>query len=283
MTQRTQARRAAVAVVALAVLMLAGCSTNGPTTNDDAGSSTLTTTQSAGVRPLEFVELGDSWIAGEHCGYCTTFAGLWAADIEQRTGRTVNVTDFTGGNERSAPQEKTTGSLLWTLQHDQDTIAAIRKADIVLIATGGNDIPMDKLFEGQCGGQDGYACIRSLGPLWHRNYDAIVHAIVDLRNGQPTAIRLLNESNPFLGAAEIYSLVPPEVARTGGALIAKLAGKAMCDAAGKYSAVCIDGRRTLTGPHFDRRFDENAPSTFRALADELDAAGLQELGVSTIK
>jgi hypothetical protein len=59
--------------------------------------------------------------------------------------------------------------------------------------------------------------------------------------------------------------------------MARLYVAANCDAARKYDAKCVDGRKILSGPHMDQRFDDNAPSTFRKLADALDAEGLPEL------
>lgn len=280
-TGRCRFRSAAVILLAATAVAPLGTAAADATTPGDNGRLVYTAQQVSQRQPLNFVVLGDSWIDGEHCGGCTTFAGLWAADVQKRTRRDVRVTNLSGANERSAPQDKTTGSLLTTLRKDSVTMAAISNADIVLISTGGNDLPLigDKLIHGTCGGPDGRACIRWLGRLWHRNYDAIVGRIVSLRHGQPTAIRLVIGGNPFLGSADLNSLMPPGFATTGGAYLTSVEVGAICDAAQKYHAVCIDGRRILSGPHLDKRFDENSPSTFRALAHALTAAGLPELGL----
>lgn len=272
--------RILVGASAVAVLLLTGCSSGAQGQRTPSSSSGASSVAAASQgQPLNLVILGDSWIDGEHCGGCTTFAGLWAADVQKTTGRDVRVTNLSGVNEHSAPQDKTTGSLLATLRQDSVTMAAIRNADIVLISTGGNDLPLigDKLIKGTCGGADGRACIRWLGQLWHRNYDAIVGRIVSLRHGKPTATRLVSGGNRFLGDADLNSLMPSGFATTGGAFLATVEVGAICDAAKKYHAICIDGRPILSGPHLDKRFDENSPSTFRALAHALTAAGLSEL------
>ena len=258
-------------------LVLAGCSSQSASPPGVSASTGPTPTVSAKVAPLEFVEFGDSWIAGEHCG-CTTFAGLWAADVEKHTGRPVTVIDHTGARERSSTHEKTTGSLLSTLRNDHETIEEVRNADIVLISDGGNDLPLigDELIDGSCV-KANYACVGQLAALWHRNFDAIVGRIVQLRGGKPTAIRLVNGGNPFFADQDLDALVPYLVASKGGALIAAAAVKAICDAAKKYQAICLDARALLTGPQFDQHYDENAPHTFRVLADALDAKGLPEL------
>jgi hypothetical protein len=224
------------------------------------------------------VEVGDSWIAGEHCG-CDSFVGPWAHDIEKQTGRRVEVTDLAGANERSAVHDKTSGSLLWTLRHDPQTRQVVSHSDIVLVSTGGNDLPRigDQLIHSTCGGPDDANCIRRLGHLWHRNFAAIAKTIEQLRGTKPTATRFVTDGNGFLGDADLNALVPPDFALTGGQLLARLYVAANCDAARKYHAKCVDGRKILSGPHMDQRFDDNAPSTFRKLADALDAEGLPEL------
>jgi hypothetical protein len=276
----------AVVVSTLVIASLSGCV--GATDAAATGTSPLLTKTSlsapisSAVAPVRMVEMGDSWIAGEHCA-CTTFAGMWAHDIQAQTGHQVQLTDLTGVNEHSAVQDKTSGSLLWTLLHDKQTQHIVANSAIVLVSTGGNDIePIgDKLINSTCGGPDDANCIRQLGLLWHRNFDHIVAAIKHLRGSKPTAIRVVAEGNFFLGSADLNSLVPKTFALTGGQLMAKLYVKAVCDAAKKYNAKCINGRPILSGPHMNQTFDENAPSTFRKLTRALDAESLPELGMKT--
>jgi hypothetical protein len=208
-----------------------------------------------------------------------TFAGLWAADIQQQTGRSVQLTDLTGVHERSPVESKTSGSMLWALRHDRQTRHILATSDIVLVSTGGNDLERigEQLINSTCGGPNGTRCIRRLGHLWHRNFEGIARAIAALRGRKPTAIRFVAEGNFFLGSAELNSLVPEDFALTGGQLMATLYVDANCDAAARHHAKCIDGRPILSGPDLTGTFDENAPSTFRKLADALDDLGLPEL------
>lgn len=283
----TVVRVASTAVVsAVAIASLSGC--GGATHAAATGTSglnistSLSAPISSGVAPVRMVEMGDSWIAGDHCA-CTTFAGMWAHDIQEQTGHRVRLTDLTGVHEHSPVQDKTSGSLLWALRHDKRTQRIVSHTDIVLVSTGGNDIePIgDQLINSTCGGPNDDHCIRKLGRLWHRNFDHLVKAIGQLRGSKPTAIRLVAEGNFFLGSADLNSLVPKGFALSGGQLMAKLYVKANCDAAKKYNAKCIDGRPILSGPHMDQTFDENAPSTFRKLTKALDAESLPELGLKT--
>jgi hypothetical protein len=266
-----------VAAVCCVLVALAGCGSSKPTTASHSG------TTSSGRPPLRMVEMGDSWIAGDHCGHCRTFAGVWADDIHTKTGHPVQITDLTGAKEPSSVESKTSGSLLALLLYDKQTQQLVANADIVLVSTGGNDLePIgDKLIHSTCGGPDDAHCIRNLGQLWHRNFDGIVKAIAGLRGSKPTAIRVLAEGNFFLGSEDLNSLVPKRFALTGGQLMAELYVKAVCEATKAYHAKCIDGRPILSGPHMDQRFDENSAGTFRKLADALDAESLAELGLNT--
>ncbi|HEY7043120.1 MAG TPA: hypothetical protein VH419_05575, partial [Nocardioidaceae bacterium] len=98
-----------------------------------SGASASDGSSSARSGPLRMVEMGDSWIAGDHCD-CVTFAGLWAADLQQQTGRAVQLTDLTGVHERSPVESKTSGSMLWALRHDRQTRHILATSDIVLVS-----------------------------------------------------------------------------------------------------------------------------------------------------
>jgi hypothetical protein len=72
----------------------------------------------------------------------------------------------------------------------------------------------------------------------------------------------------------------PEGFATGnGALIFQQLYDAMCDAAMKHGAVCVDVRPLLNGPTMDQPVDENSAASMRAIADALIATGLSELGI----
>ena len=246
----------------------------------DGTTATGTTTASgAGASPLHFVAFGDSWPEGAHCNGCTTFAGLWADDLEELTGTAVVFTDLTGEREGSAAESKTSASLLQSLTTNDRTRDAVRAADIVLVATGPNEMEQahQALLAGTCGGPDQFDCIRALGVQWSETFDAIVTEIRTLRAGQPTAIRLVNAANPFLSAPEMNEGLPDGFAASGGHLIFQLLTAATCDAAAAHDAVCVDVRPLLNGPNLDQRVDENSSASMRAIADALNATALPEL------
>jgi hypothetical protein len=225
------------------------------------------------------VAFGDSWPEGAHCNGCTTFAGLWADDIEEQTGKNVEFTDLTGANEGSSAESKQSASLLESLQTDERTRAAVQEADVILVATGPNEMEVtdQPLRDGSCGPKDDYDCIRALGRTWAQNFDAILAEIDELRQGKPTAIRLVNAANPWLSDPEMGTGLPDNFATTGGALIFKLLTDAVCHAAAAHHAKCVDVRPLLNGPKLNRAVDENSPESMRKIADALNATGVAEL------
>jgi hypothetical protein len=242
-------------------------------------STESTATGSTASSALSYVAFGDSWPEGAHCNGCTTFAGLWADDLKAETGADIEFTDLTGASEDSAAESKSSASLLEALQTSEPTRAAVENADIVLIATGPNE--MEQVFApaqaGTCGGPDQFDCIRELGQVWSANFDAILTEIETLRAGKPTAIRLVNAANPFVSVPEMNVGLPENFATTGGALIFELLTAAMCDAAAAHNAVCVDVRPLLNGATMDQVVDENSPDSMRSITDALVATGLPEL------
>ena len=167
---------------------------------------------------------GDSWPEGTHCGGCTTFAGMWAADLEAQTGQEVEFTDFTGDAEPSVADGRMTASLLDALRESDPARTAAATADIILIATGPNEMEqMHKAVQaGTCGGPDLFDCIRALGALWETKLDAILTEIETLREGKPTVIRLVSAANPFVSYPEMTVGLPEGFATNGGALVFSL-------------------------------------------------------------
>jgi hypothetical protein len=256
-------------VLAVITLALAAC----------GGANTTSATKSSAAHPLHYVAFGDSWPEGAHCGGCITFAGLWARDFEKETGREVEFQDFTGAAEHSNAESKGSGSLLNALRSDRETRARVRQADVILIATGPNDMDgaYDALAAGSCGGTDHLRCVRDLGKTWHTNFDAILTEIRSLLGKRPAAIRLVNAANPFLSVPEMNLGMTPGFATAGGALIFKLLTDAVCDAAQAHQAVCIDVRPILNGPSLNHVVDENSAKSMQAVAASLRASGLSEL------
>ena len=247
-----------------------------------ATSSSIVASTLAGTA-LSYVAFGDSWGEGAHCNGCRPFPMLWLDYLQEQTGAEVEFTNFTGVREASDAEGKGSASLLASIQNDEATQNAVRAADIILIETGGNEggDAMEQVIAGSCGGADGFDCIRSLGEMWSANFDEILTEIKALREGQPTAIRLVNAANAFLSVPEMNEGMPTDFAMTGGALAFELLTAAMCDAAATHDAVCVDVRPVLNGPGMDQPVDENSQESMQAVADALAATGLPELDLGS--
>jgi hypothetical protein len=262
--------------VLLLALVLAACS-------NQSQSSAAPETQpgdtsepsSSGGAGLSYVALGDSWVEGAHCGGCRTFAGLYADGLEELTGEPVEFTDLTG--------DRTTDStaLLESLRTDEEIRAAVAEADVVLIATGPNEgsVTTEPLAEGTCGGADNLDCIRALGERWTTNFDASLDEIERLREGKPTAVRLVNAANILTSVPSIATELglDQEFASTAFALNFELLTEAVCETAAAHAAQCVDVRPILNGPNLDEPTDENSPENMQAIADALLETGLPEL------
>lgn len=275
-----QAIRAMAACLMMAAL-LAGCSTSNtkpPSRTKAPASTTRSTTAppTSADRGLIYVALGDSWSHGTHCGGCRTFASRYGDGLPRIAGRPVTFADQTknGGG---------TDSMLSDVRSDGVLRHVIESADIIMIATGLNDLVVDglvdKLRAGTCGGTDGADCLRAAGAAWRSNFAAIMVEISNLRHPKPTAIRLLVEPNVFLSDPSLVkgSGLPADFPLKGGALTISLLRDALCDTATKHHAICVDAGRILNGPKLDQPRDENTPAAHQAVADALLATGLPEL------
>ena len=274
-----------LAGVLLAATVVGACGKDAGRTDNSARESVADLTSPSAVSAaLHYVAFGDSWPEGAHCGRCRTFADLWATRIRSATGKEIDFTDYTGSRERSAARVKASASLLEALRTDDVTRAAVQSAEVLLIATGPNELEqiLDPLHNGRCGGSDGFDCIRDLGSVWRKNFDAILTEIDKLRAGLPTAVRIVSAANLFVSDPAIGQGLPKDFATTGGALLYKLLTEAVCEAAVKHHAVCIDVRPILNGPTLVHPVDENSPASMQAVADALAAAGLPELGIQKL-
>jgi hypothetical protein len=268
-----------VAIVA-ACLSAVGCDTR--TTDPEASLGIVPSSSPVGESGVTYVALGDSWPNGAHCGFCRTFAGLYADGLEETTGRGIEFIDLTEATIPGTQQGQTANSLLSDLRSSEEVREAVSGADIVMVSTGLNELDQGALNEylaGRCGGADEADCFREVGVGWHEAFDAILTEIEALRAGRATAIRLVSAENIFISDPELVDLLGEDFGPTTGALITKLLNDAMCDAATNHGAVCIDVRPILNGATLDQPMDENSAASHQAVADALVASGLEELAL----
>ena len=135
---------------------------------------------------LSLVVFGDSWGYGAHCNGCTPWPKLLPSDYESSLGVDVTLTDLTenGGNSALLVDE---------LKNKPAYRDAIASADIVAFNQGINDL--DKTIDPA-----------ALTNMWTTNLDGMFDVVDELRNGQPTAVRMVGISNEYLNDAGLQGL-----------------------------------------------------------------------------
>jgi hypothetical protein len=274
LTMRGRSTMRLASTLFVAVLMLvAGCSRS-----SDVSVSSPAGKTSGAPEPLTFVALGDSWPEGAHCGYCETFAGRYADGLETLAGRPVDFVDLAGDAQ---PFFQTAGggtaSLLRALREDSSFADQVASGDVIMIATGPNELirAFRPYAKGKC--DDGFACVQGLEQFWLQNFNAILKEINRLRGNRPTAIRLVSAANFFVSDPSATKGLPSDAMEFGAKSFEAL-NTAECDAARTHDAICVDVRPVLNGPTLDQPVDENSPASMQAVADALLATGLSELG-----
>ena len=173
----------------------------------------------------------------------------------------------------------TSQSLLANIQNSERTREAVTSADIIVIATGGNDFEeaFGLYVAGNCGGADQLDCFREVIEAWRLSFDGILSEIDTLRSGKPTAIRIVTTSNEFLADPGLIELFGPGFGLGSGLELIALQHDVLCDVAANHGAACVDLRPVLNGPNFDKPQDINTQEAMQAVADALLASGLEEL------
>ena len=169
-----------------------------------------------------------------------TYLDLFAASLEESTGRTVAVSDL-------SDDAATTARVADRLRTGEVTRGTVAAADIVLVSVGGNDSdPFGVYPDGTCTPtQSASDCLNVYSPTFAANYEAILSEIEDLRDGQPTAIRVTSADNPFVGWSEAPS------ATFGVDFYAEVAAaqtQAACGAATAHGGLCVDYLHIFGGP-----------------------------------
>ncbi|HEY6570045.1 MAG TPA: GDSL-type esterase/lipase family protein [Candidatus Limnocylindrales bacterium] len=233
------------ALVLAAALLLAGCQPTGDTGSSPGvsaapGRSAAAAPSTAASNALQLVALGDSETTGSGDRTGRGWVEYYAERIREGTGREVNVTNLARNGTRSL-------DLVMAVQQAADIRNAIAAADIVVLGIGGADLNAgDALLEaGSCGGTDCYdASIAAYGA----NIDAIAAEIVNLRGGQPTALRAITQPNALTGAE---SVIPPflrSISTEVGVHVARGFNAATCAAMAAHDGACVDVLTAINGP-----------------------------------
>ena len=243
-----------------------------PTATKIASPNTPASTATPSGPSWTYVAFGDSWPYGAHCNGCRPFPVLYADGLAATTDHRIDFVNLTtnGG---------TSQSLLKSIQTSEKTRDAIMSADIIVIATGGNDFePAFNLsMAGNCGGADQLDCFREVAEGYRLSFNEILTEIEALRKGQPTAIRLVATSNEFLADPGLIEALGADFGKTSGVAITKMNRDVICEITAKHNAECVDLGLALNGPDLLRPQDVNTQEAMQTVADALLASGLDEL------
>lgn len=266
-----------IAVSLMVALGLAGCWGGDSSSEPDPDSASKTSSTVSGEpENFTYVALGDSWPEGDQCSTsCRTFPQVHAEGLSNSLGEHVTLHNLAGSPQ---PYFQTPGGggstgLLKALRTDEAFRDEVATGDIIVISTGPNDLERigETIENGTCGGKNDTACVAELDRRWHRDFDAILAEIEELRAGQPTAIRLVNAGNPF----NEPSLSPPTLRGWEAAFEALT--DAMCDNAKEHDVVCVDVRPVLNGPDFKQPVNDSTQESMDAVGELLLETGVPEL------
>ncbi len=136
------------------------------------------------------VALGDSVPSGAACG-CRPFPALYGSLLRARTGVPVTVRNF-------GVDGLTTSGLLAQLRQ-RSVAATVRRADVVLVTIGANDVAdhQSEVVAGDCKLDTPSACVSDELRAMRTNLRSILTTVRELRRGAPTTALVSGYWNVF--------------------------------------------------------------------------------------
>ena len=254
----------AVAVVLAAGCLAAGCAWT------RAGSTGLTAASTA--KAFSIVALGDSVPRGTNCG-CTPYPPLTATGLSKTTGDKLTAT-----NDSVAGY--TTKNVLNQLDNNQDVIDHVKKADVVEIEIGANDVAHNST----CG--TSVDCYAPKVPTMRENLVSIVRRTQSLASGHRHLVVLLDYWSVWLGGK--YAANKGQAYVAAAEEMTDRVDSAIHSTALKTGSAYVDLRAAFKGPSYS--YDEthylsndgdhpNAAG-HRKIADATEAVIEKRLGLS---
>jgi lysophospholipase L1-like esterase len=199
--------------------------------------------------PWSLVAVGDSVaVAVPECDGCTSFVDLWADRVSEDAKRPVEVSNHAVAGAEAA-------EVLDQVKGDGATRAALKGADLVVVAVGVNDTPWNRRDD-PCDAAAEYPviewgriterCISRVADEYETTLDAILDELDTLRAGKPTTLRLTNAYNAVIGNRVDPSWDSPAAVAPSRAAT-DLFDKAQCRLAEHHGGVCIDVHRAFNG------------------------------------
>lgn len=239
--------------VALALLLVGACGSDSDSGPDPTGGSPTigaptgpAPTSEAPAAGLTLLVIGDSIPnnAPEDCPGCTAFADIYAQQLEQATGQTVevqNYSDHTGLtverllNEMSPLKQyiAEADAIVIGIAHNSFELATDRPCGRPVTSEGR---PQWEAVDAGCAA-DAAAASRAL-------YDRLYARVAALRGDNPTILRTLNRYNDWIGWPA-GNLTPTEDRRT--AVMMDAWNAMLCASAERHGFACADVYRAFNG------------------------------------
>lgn len=251
---KTLTRLFTTTAVALVLLLLGACGSDsdaGPGATDGSPTSSAptdpATTSEAPDAGLTLLVIGDSipFNAPEDCPGCTAFADIYAQELGQATGQTVevqNYSDHTGLTVERLLQEMSplrqyiadADAIVIGIAHNSFELATDRPCGRPVTDEG---LPQWDAVDAGCAA-DSAAASRAL-------YDRLYSRVAALRGDNPTILRTLNRYNDWIGWPD-GNLTPADDRRTAAMMDAWNA--MLCESAERHGFACADVYRAFNGP-----------------------------------
>ena len=228
-------RRLGCALAGLVVLCLvaSGCSTS---RSASGGAASPTTATTSGTSSL--VALGDSVPRGTNC-QCIPYPQLTADGLTTSADR-----KFTAAND--AVGGATTETVLRQLESSTDVIDHVRRADVIQIEIGANDVA----YNSKCGTT--VDCYTPEIPTIRKNLDQIVARVHALTSGRKVLVVLLDYWSVGLGGK--YAAAKGEAYVNAAEQVTDDVNSVIKSTAAKTGSAYVDLRAAFKGP--DYSYDE---------------------------
>jgi lysophospholipase L1-like esterase len=242
---------------ALVVLIGLSCLLSACSSSSKEGSASTVT---ATPQTSSLVALGDSVPRGTNCD-CRPYPELSADGLTATSGTPVTATN-------DSVSGATTSSMLEQLKTDDDVIGHLRKADIVEIEIGANDVA----YSAACG--TAVACYTPHIPTIEKHLDEIVKLAHELTSGHKLLVVLLDYWSVWLGGQ--YAAAHGQAYVDAAAEMTDQVNAAIKSTAAATGSAYVDLRAAFKGPSYS--YDET--HYLSSDGDHPNAAGHQKIAAA---
>jgi lysophospholipase L1-like esterase len=243
---------------AVAVLLAAGCFAAGCAWTTTGSTATAA---APAAKAYSIVALGDSVPRGTNCN-CTPYPPLTATGLSKTTGDKLTAT-----NDSVAGY--TTKNVLNQLNGNEDVINHVKKADVVEIEIGANDVA----YNSTCGTT--VDCYASKVPTMKENLLSIVRRTQSLVSGHKHLLVLLDYWSVWLGGK--YAASKGQAYVAAAEEMTDRVNSAIKSTASKTGSAYVDLRAAFKGPSYS--YDET--HYLSNDGDHPNAAGHQQIATAT--